>query len=57
MKKAILIFVAAVTIASCSNGSNGSTNGSTNDSTMVCDSTMHCDSIPADTLLTDTVSK
>jgi hypothetical protein len=24
---------------------------------MVCDSTMHCDSIPADTLLTDTVSK
>jgi hypothetical protein len=56
MKKAILIFAASVTIASCSNGSNGTTIEATNDSTMVCDSTT-CDSTICDSVVVDTTTK
>ena len=56
MKKVILIFAAAVTIVSCSNGSNETTSTTANDSTMVCDSTM-CDSTACDTAIVDTTTK
>ena len=57
MKKAILIFAAAVAIASCSNGSNGSATESINDSSMIIDSAQVDLTIVDSTAVDSVVSK